>query len=89
VEGHFGRHIRRMREVYAERLGVLLESARAELGDRLTISDVEAGLQRAGFLPAGVDAERVTTTAAGRRVPLRPWVPSTPVRAAAPRTALP
>ena len=30
-EGHFARHIRRMREVYAERLGVLLEAAREKL----------------------------------------------------------
>ena len=31
AEGHFGRHLRRMREVYAERLGVLLEEARLRL----------------------------------------------------------
>src|SRR5258707_9212445 len=30
-EGHFGRHLRRMREVYSERLSVLLESARQRL----------------------------------------------------------
>ncbi len=32
TEGHFARHIRRMRELYAERLGVFLESARSRLG---------------------------------------------------------
>jgi GntR family transcriptional regulator/MocR family aminotransferase len=45
VEGHFARHIRRMREIYAERLQVLLESAKAKLADSLEISNVEAGLQ--------------------------------------------
>src|SRR5207237_9396270 len=31
-EGHFGRHVRRIREVYAERLAVLWESATQRLG---------------------------------------------------------
>src|SRR5262249_51914768 len=42
-EGHFGRHLRRMREVYAERLAVLLESAAKSLAGLLEISKVEAG----------------------------------------------
>ncbi len=31
TEGHFGRHLRRMREIYAERLSVLLEAAREKV----------------------------------------------------------
>ena len=31
TEGHFGRHLRRMREIYAERLAVLLQGARESL----------------------------------------------------------
>ena len=46
TEGHFGRHLRRMREVYAERLSVLLEEARLRLRGLLEISSVEAGLDR-------------------------------------------
>jgi GntR family transcriptional regulator/MocR family aminotransferase len=61
-EGHFGRHIRRMREVYAERLGVLLDAARKELDGLLEISDVEAGLQTVGWLNEGVD-DRVAAKA--------------------------
>ena len=38
TEGHFGRHLRRMREVYAERLSVLLEAAREKLAGLLEIS---------------------------------------------------
>ena len=45
-EGHFGRHLRRMRQIYAERLAVLLESARERLAGLLEISDIEAGLQK-------------------------------------------
>lgn len=51
VEGHFGRHIRRMREIYAERRWVLLASARQRLEGLFEIVGVEAGLQTAGWLP--------------------------------------
>ena len=40
-EGHFGRHLRRMREVYAERLSILMESARKKLAGLLQLSSVE------------------------------------------------
>ena len=50
TEGHFARHIRRMRELYAERLSVLLESSRSQLGGLLEIPSVEAGLQTVGWL---------------------------------------
>ena len=50
VEGHFARHVRRMRELYAERLGVLLDAAHEQLAGLLEISDVEAGLRTVGWL---------------------------------------
>jgi len=63
TEGHFARHIRRMRQIYAERLAILLESAKQKLSGALEISSVEAGLQTVGWLPKGVDAERVARAA--------------------------
>ncbi|HLB90678.1 MAG TPA: PLP-dependent aminotransferase family protein, partial [Terriglobales bacterium] len=45
TEGHFARHIRRMRELYAERLSVFLDCARRRLDGMLEVPDVEAGLQ--------------------------------------------
>ncbi len=72
VEGHFGRHLRRMREVYASRLGTLIERARGELGDRLRISDVEAGLQTTGWLRRGVDGAAVAEAAGRRDVEVTP-----------------
>jgi GntR family transcriptional regulator/MocR family aminotransferase len=68
TEGHFGRHLRRMREVYAERLSVLLEEARRRLAGLLEISGIEAGLQTAGWLSGGINAESVATAAAQRDV---------------------
>jgi len=50
ADGHFARHLRRMREVYAERLGVLLEEGQRELRGLLELSEVEAGLQTIGWL---------------------------------------
>jgi GntR family transcriptional regulator/MocR family aminotransferase len=72
IEGHFARHLRRMREVYAERLAVLLESARQELAGLLEISDVEAGLQTVGYLRNGMDAESAARAAAVRHVEVTP-----------------
>jgi GntR family transcriptional regulator / MocR family aminotransferase len=63
TEGHFARHIRRMRELYAERLRVLLESARFQLGALLEIPNVEAGLQTVGWLAPGIRAERAAEEA--------------------------
>lgn len=68
ADGHFARHVRRMREVYAERLGALLEAARERLDGVLTITGVEAGLQTAAWLSAGHDAIQVEGRAAERGV---------------------
>jgi GntR family transcriptional regulator/MocR family aminotransferase len=71
-EGHFARHIRRMREVYAERLGVLLKGAREKLTGLVEISNVEAGLQTIGWLPDQASAEEIAAAAAKRNVEVIP-----------------
>jgi GntR family transcriptional regulator/MocR family aminotransferase len=71
-EGHFGRHLRRMRQAYAERLGALLDGARQKLAGLLDISSVEAGLQTAGWLRRGIDGESAATAAAERDVEVVP-----------------
>ncbi len=70
--GHFGRHVRRMREVYAERLAVLLDSARRHLAGLLDVSPVEAGLQTAAWLTCGLDGATATAAAARRNVEVLP-----------------
>jgi GntR family transcriptional regulator/MocR family aminotransferase len=72
TEGHFGRHLRRMREVYAERLAVLMESSRQRLAGLLEISNIEAGLQTAGRLCIGITAEAAAKAAAAREVEVTP-----------------
>jgi GntR family transcriptional regulator/MocR family aminotransferase len=43
-EGHFERHIRRMRMIYRERRNALVNAIREELGDQLDVVGGEAGL---------------------------------------------
>jgi GntR family transcriptional regulator/MocR family aminotransferase len=68
TEGHFGRHVRRMREVYAERLAVLQESARRELAGLVEITGIEAGLQTTGWLGDGIGGDAAVAAAAARGV---------------------
>lgn len=72
TEGHFGRHLRRMRAVYAERLSVLLRSARERLAGWMEISGVEAGLQTVGWLRGGITGESAARAAAARNVEVIP-----------------
>jgi GntR family transcriptional regulator/MocR family aminotransferase len=72
AEGHFGRHVRRMREVYAERLAVLQEEARRRLDGLLEISGIDAGLQTAGWLREGIEDESAARAAARRGVEVTP-----------------
>jgi GntR family transcriptional regulator/MocR family aminotransferase len=72
AEGHFGRHLRRMRAVYAERLSFLLLSARERLAGLLDISGVEAGLQTAGWLREGITGVSAARAAAARNVDVIP-----------------
>lgn len=71
-EGHFARHIRRMREVYAERLNVLLKAVREHLEGAVEISNVEAGLQTIGWLRGKIRAEDVALAAAKKNVEVVP-----------------
>jgi GntR family transcriptional regulator/MocR family aminotransferase len=55
AEGHFARHIRRMRVLYAERQGYLLDAARHKLAGLLEIEMAEAGMHLPAWLPEAVD----------------------------------
>jgi GntR family transcriptional regulator/MocR family aminotransferase len=72
TEGHFARHIRRMRELYSERLAVFLEASRSRLGGLLEIPDIEAGLQTVGWLAPGINAQHAAVEAAKHEVEVIP-----------------
>src|SRR5439155_25467161 len=44
AEGHFERHLRRMRVLYAARRRILLDALRQAFGDRVDVIGAEAGL---------------------------------------------
>jgi GntR family transcriptional regulator/MocR family aminotransferase len=55
VEGHFARHIRRMRELYSDRRSYLIHQLFVEFGDFLQVGGADAGLHLMTWLPEGVD----------------------------------
>lgn len=71
-EGHFSRHVRRMRALYAERRGALLEAAERELRGLLDVKPAEAGMHLVGFLPEGEDDREASRRAASRGVEAPP-----------------
>jgi GntR family transcriptional regulator / MocR family aminotransferase len=62
-DGHFSRHIRRMRKLYAERQACLIAAVKAELSGLLEVEEREAGMHLIGWLPPGVDDRQVSSAA--------------------------
>jgi len=65
VEGHFERHIRRMRAIYHERQVLLVNLARERLGGLLDVRPADAGMTVVGWLGGGLD-DVITARAAER-----------------------
>jgi GntR family transcriptional regulator/MocR family aminotransferase len=59
-EGHFTRHIRRMKKLYMERQTVLVEAVRRELHGALQIPPTQGGLHVAGRLAPDMDDRLVS-----------------------------
>ena len=72
ADGHFARHIRRMRIAYAERQSALLAAARRHLDGLLEVNSAEAGMHLFGWLPAGIDDKEVARHANAEGVGLTP-----------------
>jgi GntR family transcriptional regulator/MocR family aminotransferase len=68
AEGHLGRHIRRMRELYAARLAALQEGGRKYLDGLLEISRIQAGLCTAGYLRNGMTSREAEEAAAAHKI---------------------
>ena len=71
-EGHFARHVRRMRPIYAERRSVLVAELERQLGDSVTIMGDQAGMHLAIFLTRGRDDRKIAATAARQSLWLSP-----------------
>jgi GntR family transcriptional regulator/MocR family aminotransferase len=71
-EGHFGRHIRRMRTLYAERQSLLIDALNKECRDLLEVEPSAAGIQLVAWLPEELDDQEVSREAAVRGLEARP-----------------
>jgi GntR family transcriptional regulator/MocR family aminotransferase len=71
IEGHFARHLRRMRAAYAERLNTLVAAVDRYCGGALRVRPVPTGLHAVADL-GGVDAGAVAREAAARDVEATP-----------------
>jgi GntR family transcriptional regulator/MocR family aminotransferase len=71
-QGHFGRHLRRMRKIYEERFGILMECAQQHLSEFLELAKIEAGLQTIGWLRGNLSAEVVAQRAAADGIDVVP-----------------
>ena len=70
--GEFGHHLRRMRELYAERWSVFSEAAQHFLSDWLDVQPAECGLQTAAWLSPGISDIKVAESAAREHLEVCP-----------------
>ncbi|MGB3717691.1 MAG: PLP-dependent aminotransferase family protein [Candidatus Promineifilaceae bacterium] len=74
-EGHFERHLRRLRSEYGRRRRSLVEAIERYLGDGVSYSQVEAGLHVMLYLPSVVDEKVLVNEAAYAGVGVYPGEP--------------
>ena len=67
-EGHFARHIRRMRMLYMERRSALVKAIRIQMGDMVEVMGAHAGMHLVALLRPGVDDVAVARNAARRGI---------------------
>ena len=71
-EGHFARHIRRMRMLYMERRRALVNAIQIQMGDMTEVIGAEAGMHLVVLLPRGTDDVAVSRKAAQRGISAMP-----------------
>jgi GntR family transcriptional regulator/MocR family aminotransferase len=71
-EGHFLRHIRRMRQIYKSRRDVLVEMLQSQLRGLIGVSKPEAGMHLVGWLAPGMDDQQVAKQAAAKGLEVVP-----------------
>ena len=72
AEGHFARHLRRMRTLYEKRQNALVEEAGKQLEGLLTVSKADSGMHLIGWLADGFDDAKVAGAAFERGLNLMP-----------------
>jgi GntR family transcriptional regulator/MocR family aminotransferase len=71
-EGHFARHLRRLRLVYGERRTALVDSLHQQFGSRLEVHGAQAGMHLVVSIPKGFHDQEIAERAALRKLWLWP-----------------
>ena len=71
-EGHFGRHVRKMRQILGARRNALVDSIRNVFGDILEVHGSAAGMHISVTLPTGFNDREISTRASRERLWLWP-----------------
>jgi GntR family transcriptional regulator/MocR family aminotransferase len=72
VDGHFGRHVRRMRTLYEERQQTLIAECEKNLAELLEVKKADTGMHLVGWLPEGVSDKAISRKAAEQKLRLAP-----------------
>jgi GntR family transcriptional regulator/MocR family aminotransferase len=75
-EGHFARHLRRLRLVYSERRTALVDSLHQQCGSRLHVHGAQAGMHLVVSLPRGFHDQEIAERAALKKLWLWPLSPA-------------
>ena len=71
-DGHFARHVRRMRKLYAERQEILLNAVGKYLNGVIKMNPASSGMHLVGWLPEGVSDIAFSNAAAAKGVRVAP-----------------
>jgi GntR family transcriptional regulator/MocR family aminotransferase len=71
TEGHYAKHLRRMRELYAARLDSLQWEAKRHLAGLLTLPGIQAGLNTPAYLVNGMSSQRASALA--KKLNIEAW----------------
>jgi GntR family transcriptional regulator / MocR family aminotransferase len=71
-EGHYARHVRRMRGLYEERRDALREAVIRQLAGIVELGPMDGGMHAVGWLPAGWDDQRVSRALSAEEVEAAP-----------------
>ena len=71
-EGHFARHIRRMRILYMQRRRALVNAIQMQMGEITEVIGAEAGMHLVALLPRGIDDVAVSRKAAQKGISATP-----------------
>ena len=74
-QGHFTRHLRRMRQLYAERRDFFVETVQKLWGNSLTLESTHAGTSVTAWLPDSVDDIRVQRQLSAKGITVMPISP--------------